>query len=302
MLNIYAAIFNISTLRKAGGLLAVVLVVVLAGLVGRDYLQSLTVTTQVYDLTTGIPYQGPRCERVESNQRVTTKRADLLANEFSLLVWNVYKYQDPEWPQTLMDLLDSHDIAVLQEARSDATFSQFWLQRGWQGYGSSAFSQDGHWFGVQNLAKVTAQLVCVELTPEPWIQIPKSTLTTLYPLANRDSGLLVINVHGINFTLGTAEWEGQLLSLFDLVERHHGPVILAGDFNTWSASRQLSLSQLVANVGLNEVTFSPDHRLVVMGEALDHVYYKGLEVVSAQALALPGSDHFPMEVRFNLQD
>ncbi|MFO6424886.1 endonuclease/exonuclease/phosphatase family protein [Motilimonas sp. KMU-193] len=294
MLNPRLAKFHKLVLLLAG----IVLAVIISALIAHHYLQTLHVMTQAYDLETQTPYQAPSCNQAQLNVLKPASRGSLLPAEFSLLVWNVYKYQDPRWQGTLANLLKTHHLALLQEASSDSQVSQFWQHRGWQGFGASAFSQDGRFFGVQNLAKVEGQLVCVELSPEPWIQLPKSTLVTLYPMADTAAGLLVINVHGINFTLGTADWNLQLANLFALVERHVGPVIFAGDFNTWSRSRQLELREQAKQVGLSEVSFTPDQRLVVMGEPLDHIYIKDIEVVSAKAYALAGSDHFPMEVAF----
>ena len=69
---------------------------------------------------------------------------------------------------------------------------------------------------------------------EPWLGTPKATSITEYPLQDRDDRLLTINLHAVNFTLGLENFQQQFGALADVLSQHQGPVILAGDLNTWS--------------------------------------------------------------------
>ncbi len=71
---------------------------------------------------------------------------------------------------------------------------------------------------------------------EPWLQLPKSALWSRYQLSNGEE-LAVINIHAVNFTFGTEDYEAQLKSLTDNLQKYRGPVVFAGDFNSWSEAR-----------------------------------------------------------------
>ncbi len=51
-----------------------------------------------------------------------------------------------------------------------------------------------------------------------------------------------------------------MTALLDELRDFTGPVIVAGDFNSWSEARMALLSIQLASVGLQEVRFSPDNR------------------------------------------
>ena len=88
-----------------------------------------------------------------------------------------------------------------------------------------------------------------------------------------------------------------------LLTRHDGPMILAGDFNTWTEEKTKSLNQMANRLGLTEVGFSDDDRTRVFGNAIDWVFAPGLSVTSAQVHgSITGSDHKPIEVAFSLAD
>ena len=63
--------------------------------------------------------------------------------------------------------------------------------------------------------------------------LPKSALYARYRLSN-GSDLVTVNLHAINFTLGTKDFQNQIEQLENAVKKHKGPLIIAGDFNTWS--------------------------------------------------------------------
>ncbi|NMU84205.1 hypothetical protein HKB16_15060, partial [Vibrio parahaemolyticus] len=77
---------------------------------------------------------------------------------------------------------------------------------------------------------------------EPWLRLPKSALYSQYHLSNGEK-LAVVNVHAINFTVGTKEYVSQLTALEMLLKHHVGPILFAGDFNSWSESRVNAMRQ-----------------------------------------------------------
>ena len=131
---------------------------------------------------------------------------------------------------------------------------------------------------------------------EPVLRTPKATLVTEYALAGRDENLLVVNMHVVNFTMGLAAFQAQLSDASDVVAQHRGPVILTGDFNTWRQARLDLLGSIIDAHGLEAVDFPDDARKRFLGKPLDHVYVRGLDVVSATTYETDTSDHNPMRV------
>ena len=72
---------------------------------------------------------------------------------------------------------------------------------------------------------------------EPWIRTPKAVGITEFALTDSQQTLAVVNIHGINFTLGVGDFARQLADIRSVIEAHEGPVIVAGDFNTWNRRR-----------------------------------------------------------------
>ena len=64
-----------------------------------------------------------------------------------------------------------------------------------------------------------------------------SPKATNYALPNQQL-LLSVNLHAINFTLGISDLKQQLDDAADIMRHHTGPIIFAGDLNTWSDERQ----------------------------------------------------------------
>lgn len=124
---------------------------------------------------------------------------------------------------------------------------------------------------------------------EPLIISPKSFMVADY------GDLLVINVHSLNFVT-YKEWLYELKRVFDLI-KDHPQIVLAGDFNTWSEERLMTLKEKVKALGLQEIVFKNDHRTKVLGLSLDWVFTKGFNVKDAQVIPLPDySDHSALEV------
>ena len=113
--------------------------------------------------------------------------------------------------------------------------------------------------------------------------------------------MLVVNLHAVNFELGMATFREQLNDLTALIHRHQGPVILAGDFNTWSDKREFWLNKLVGELGLQEAIPVPDLRRTASYRPLDHLYYRNLDLVEVSSPATDASDHNPIMARFAAQ-
>lgn len=221
-------------------------------------------------------------------------------NGLSVLTWNIYKQNKVNWASELAALSGETQLVLLQEASMTDELKQWISDTGWGSNQVNAFEAFNTSAGVLSLARELPVQACGFTYTEPWLQLPKSALWTLYDLDNGQQ-LAVVNIHAVNFTFGTEDYQQQLLTLTDKLALHQGPMIFAGDFNSWSEARMETLKVELQKVGLNEVMFMPDNRTqFISGLVLDHVFYRGLKLEDAEAPVTDASDHNPMKVRFSV--
>ena len=235
--------------------------------------------------------------------RGRSAKAGLNPDGFRLLNWNAYKGQQDNWLKTFSDYSKELDLVTLQEAWLSDPLRSMLADAKMQWDLALTFRLKQRESGVMTLSRITPQSVCVQRTLEPWLLLPKSTLISTFELTGRQESLLVANVHAVNFAFGTVAFRSQLAQLADQIEQHDGPIILAGDFNTWSTARLKILESIVAApLGLTRVPFDPGQLKMVFDHTLDHVFYRQLQVVSHQAQNSNASDHNPMWVTFRHVD
>ncbi|MCG9649932.1 endonuclease/exonuclease/phosphatase family protein [Vibrio brasiliensis] len=221
-------------------------------------------------------------------------------NRINLLVWNIYKQNRDTWRSRLDQYAQGKQLVLLQEASMTPQLKE-WISKGqWFGSQVDAFKAFDTTAGVLNLSPGSPSKACAYTELEPWLRLPKSALYALYPLSNGQQ-LAVVNIHAVNFTYGTEEYHRQLKVLIDELSQHQGPVIVAGDFNSWSEQRLKVMSESLSAVGLKEVNYTSDNRTqFITGLPLDHVFYRGLTLEKAEAPISDASDHNPILVTFHL--
>lgn len=139
---------------------------------------------------------------------------------------------------------------------------------------------------------------------EPAAKTPKASLITEYALAQSEQTLWVINVHGINF-VSIDKFTAQLQQLEQKLPQHSGPLIMAGDFNTWNQTRFTILSQMAQRLQLQQLHFTLQDQAYIrhflLSPPLDHIFYRGVYPHHSQVLRnIFSSDHKPMFVAFVL--
>ena len=222
-----------------------------------------------------------------------------LGSELEILSWNIQKASNTGWAEDLAGLADRIDLAFIQEAstqaRIDGLLPNLLHQAFAQGYTTSDLET-----GVMTLSSGLPSMHCKLTAMEPWLGTPKATSITAYPLQDRPERLLAINLHAVNFAFGLTEFRQQFASFSDMLAEHEGPIILAGDLNTWSEDRQILVDEFLAEFGLQPVNFEPDLRTRVFGRVLDHIYVRDLQALSAKVIPVDTSDHNPLRVRLGL--
>ncbi|MEA3276534.1 MAG: endonuclease/exonuclease/phosphatase family protein [Pseudomonadota bacterium] len=231
--------------------------------------------------------------------RTSSVSRTLDPNGFRLLNWNGFKGESHRWLKAFAQYSDGQDLVTLQEAYLTDDLRALLGRRGLQWDLATAFRKQQHAAGVMTLSRITPDQVCVQRTLEPWLLLPKSTLISRFRFEGQERALLVANIHSVNFTLGTAEFRDQLSQLAYLLKHYDGPIILAGDFNTWNDERVEVLEEtLIDPLSLEKVHFDPRRLRTVFEHNLDYVFFRGLSVVAHEARETRVSDHNPMWVTF----
>lgn len=220
---------------------------------------------------------------------------------FRVLVWNVWKGKTgPRWRRDFHDLAADRDLILLQEAVTDREMSKIFRADDGRHEWHMACSFEwrfAHRTGVITgaLARPVVKSFIRGSERELFLWTPKVTLSTQYDIGG-ERPLMVINTHVVNFTT-TKSYVLFVRELVGLIEHHQGPVLLAGDFNTWSGRRWTSLFHILESMGLEHVNFGVDPRYL----KLDHVFVRGLRTRSALIRHdIRSSDHFPLLAEFEV--
>ncbi len=107
-------------------------------------------------------------------------------------------------------------------------------------------------------------------------------------------------MHSINFSLSLGAYRSQLAAMQETLARHDGPIIFAGDLNTWTEGRLAAVQEATAALGLAEVRFEHDRRKLFFGKQLDHIFVRGLTLSTSAATEVTSSDHNPVEARLQV--
>jgi len=232
------------------------------------------------------PFQ-PRCSPLP--RRCATEP---LPVDFTLAVWNVHKLP----LETALDHcgLPRVDIWALQEAA-------------WPGLTPLAVdgvmapnlrTRNAH-YGVWTGSRFCVQPMMQLLTKRRELRLltRKAALLSAHPLADGRT-LWLLNVHML-LTRSVHVFEEELSRMMAPLSAHAGPLIVAGDFNTWSRRRLAVLQRKLGGLGLQAASPQPAWRIRAhRGRALDHLFYRGLMLTRAQVLETPCSDHAPILADF----
>lgn len=230
-------------------------------------------------------------------------------DELTLISWNIAKNvtDNPE----IMRLVDDHgpDILFIQEGISTTcevfgpSFHQCLFAPSWK-----KTDPDGN-TGVQMLSRY--HLSDPVHIPAPCLEgfwfTPKASMITILDLAD-GRRLMLINVHMLNF-VPIARLEAYLEAVYAHVEKHDGPLIAGGDFNTWNSPRLKAVQQFAAKLGMVEAlafhetggtpsawffVFKPFMQLD-LDAPMDRWFCRGVEVLSCRRLGgFVSSDHVPV--------
>lgn len=230
--------------------------------------------------------------------------AFLPGQNYGALSWNIFKSKKLHWQRDFDRLHSAYDLLLLQEAKlnfeREASEQPYDPQHYSWSFGESfMLNRCGSSCGVLTGSRVlpTRAFNRHAPVPEPFLKTPKSTAFVHYPIQGQEQDLLVVNAHFINFRQ-TAAFRQQLQQVIAEIAQHAGPVLFAGDFNTWNKTRRTMLFRELAALGLEEVVLRNERRNFLV---LDYFFVRGLDVLDAHLIhGIKSSDHLPLSLWFRI--
>jgi endonuclease/exonuclease/phosphatase (EEP) superfamily protein YafD len=220
---------------------------------------------------------------------------------YTLTNWNVYKGAISGMSRDLAQMLNESDFVHIQEFLLDDSqekqvedFSTYrWMF-------AKSFQDKDDWTGVVTISRWQP----FEMIPlrsadaEPFANTPKMSLIVKYKIENGQE-LWLANMHALNFNIDHKAFKRHVDDVVNVLNTHNGPIIFAGDFNTWAPVRVRYLLQKTKALGMSEVDLASS--LSFMGARLDHIFYRNLQDVKGSVLEdIQTSDHLPMRIEFSL--
>lgn len=212
-------------------------------------------------------------------------------NTIEVLTWNVLKFQREKSFSDMTYLTSKSDIAFIQESiHSVEIQNQFAknISMDWTFYKS--FCRDYGASGVQIGTRFIQQQVQAIKAPalEPIVNTPK--VTGFSTIEIKGVKVLLVNIHGLNANQGL-DFERHIDQIYEIISKFDGPVIWAGDFNTWNPIRTLYLKNKAEKLGMTLLKPKVDNRKM----KLDHIVVRGFIVKSVSILdTYNSSDHWPV--------
>jgi endonuclease/exonuclease/phosphatase (EEP) superfamily protein YafD len=225
------------------------------------------------------------------------------AKSFTLLAWNVAKLSLNEEYKTYIQKLireENIDLLLLQEVKkerqTELDLSEF----------SHVFSPNiqtkKYSYGVLSAFKISCceEEFLLTKKQEVLYATHKVSLITKHQTC-MDTFLLIVNLHAINF-VHNKNFEEELQLIQSKIKKHEGPLIVAGDFNTWNRKRLKALDDFMQALALKKVRFPDEQHLKkVFSKTLDYILYRDLELSYSKVLNSEKiSDHNPILASFNL--
>ncbi|TYK66282.1 endonuclease/exonuclease/phosphatase family protein [Colwellia echini] len=247
-----------------------------------------------------------RYNTVESLKIMGDASKDFLGPNINILLWNVFKCKKTGWLEDFITLTENKDLVLLQEAVVNSPFdNHFNLSKQHQWIMARSFRdiQTNIETGVKTGSTVATQdhYCSASKHAEPISNTKKMLLKTVYPLCqlgqdNCERSLLVVNTHLINF-VSFEKFKDHLDQIFKTLANHKGPMLLAGDFNTWNRKRLKYFKSLALSFSLTEVKMIRQPKVGHLLQHLDHIYYRGIEITNVQVHTdINTSDHYPISL------
>lgn len=239
------------------------------------------------------------------------EQGELDPRSIRVLTWNVYKSKLDGWGADFGRLAAEHDLLLLQEGYWDTETEASYRAAAGVGWWMGVTFEYTHRAPPPTTGTVLgsrsrpAAPVLFFYSPyrEALVGTPKSHIGALFALRGSTEKLLAISVHGTNLHPDPTAFERHVDQILGRVALHDGPVVMGGDFNTWSEGRTAYLFERAATLGLTSVfdrgpvsEGANDGRMSWCDNYLDHAFVRGATVQPGARVRqdVQSSDHAPL--------
>lgn len=256
-------------------------------------------------------YSVPPLNQVMSQygqKSIKSLNQELDPSEINILVWNMYKGSIPEWRTDYVQLVKFFDILLLQEMWMDGAMKEVIGSDDTYTYhmATSFFDRKkkNTPTGVAIASYVEPEVLFFQRSKyrEPFIKTPKMALFADFALKGMTKKLRVVTLHAINF-VSKRKLKHQLDNIASALKKHKGPIVLGGDFNTWSKKKIKIMRKMAKKAGLTEVKFSKwgAKRLSIFGNIVDYIWVKDVNVLDSYIFhQIQSSDHKALSVKISI--
>ena len=253
---------------------------------------------------------------VESPTSFAASTQQLNPNFIQVVQWNVYEYNDlvnsPAGcfiETNFCNLLRSSDLLLLQESKSFSgpiralgdrylnmntkylVFAPYAVNKDehnrdllFMSFDEKArrglIEQEQDHYGSALYSSVQPELTEVRMSenPDQVFEVYMPLIAATYPLSGRSDKLLVINFHN-RAMVDASEQLDLLYKAEKIIAGHPGPVLFAGDFNTWTENKVHNVYDLARRQGLLKIHFDSLFDSPFGPRQLDHAFVRGISVV-----------------------
>jgi len=238
-----------------------------------------------------------------SHPKLFNHQENYVKNLFSILVWNIHKEnQNQSFKKELEKILLARpsDFLLFQEFKHSKlnphNFSNFSFALG------SNIETKKYSYGVCTAVQYNFEDVVCKLSSskEMGITTHKSFMISKHLCIN-NIYLYVVNIHAINFVT-LKKFTKELENIKEILLKYKGPMLVVGDFNTWSSKRIQALTLFQNELNLTKAKIDmPQHIKHVFSKPLDYIFYRELKLGVAQSIDTKKiSDHNPIYAQFSL--
>lgn len=227
-----------------------------------------------------------------------------LPSELTLCVWNVWKQSGGKsFEFEFKHLTAEADLFLGQEALITREALSLFARPPFEVIHAATYRRmDGCRDGVITLSTsptVVPPKRIISATAEPLLRTTKAALLTYYYMGDVSKSLLaVVNFHSTLLRRPKTAHQ-EILRIIEHLESHEGPVIFAGDFNTFSKAHFREMEKALKLLGIIHILPKEEPRKRLA--RLDQLFVRGLEVTSLHVdTSFKHSDHFPLICKLSL--
>ncbi len=222
-------------------------------------------------------------------------------SQIILTSWNIWKGAGEEYfRKDFLKIAQHSNLILIQEALLTPVNEKIFtstaaMQKLFASHAGSYARQDGSVEGVMTLSKVTEarppkRILCEK--PEFLLKTFKTALETEYLLKESPQNLKVINLHA-RLLRGPKTAAKDVDYILEQIADHDGPLIVGGDFNTFSEGHLRTISAAMKAHNILRVPIPDDPR--IKRECLDQIFIRGLKATKIKIeTSIKSSDHFPV--------